>query len=307
MKKILFSLYFSLTAFFVLTSSVQAVTPVPLATDSAQDVLVIDSTVSAEPATPSSVIQKLQEKKDEDITETTGTKKDKLAAYLDENPIGSLSWHNFLQHAIRRSIDRGLPSNIVVLILLFPVIASIIAFSRHIIGLKGFGIYTPAVLSVAFVSTGIVKGIVLFGVVLMAAMFMRRALRQINMQYLPRTAMLLWGVSIFTLLFLITLALLPASIALTVNIFPLLIIILLTENFMESQLAGNQSEAIQLTIETLLTAVVCSLFIGAEPIQKYVMLQPELTLSLVAIFNILIGRYVGLRLLEWIRFRSIID
>ena len=93
---------------------------------------------------------------------------------------------------------------------------------------------------------------------------------------------------------------------LTLNIFPLLIIILLIENFMETQLSSTRNQAFQLTIETLLIATVCSLVIGWEPLQKAVLLNPELTVIGVALFNIITGKYSGLRLLEYIRFRSIL-
>ncbi len=251
--------------------------------------------------------QIIQERQDKDITQISEPQKSKLAAWLDQNPIGPLSWHNFLQHAIRKAIDRALPANIVVLVLLFPVIASLISFSRHVIGMKGFGIYTPAVLSVAFVSTGVANGILLFLVTLAAATLARKVIKRLNLHYLPRTAMLLWGVSVVVLLTLIGAAYLPLNILAGLNIFPILIIILLTENFMESQLMSSQSAAIQLTIETLITAIFCSLLIGSDFVQRAVILQPELTLLVVAAINMIVGRYTGLRLLEWVRFKSIID
>jgi lysylphosphatidylglycerol synthetase-like protein (DUF2156 family) len=259
-------------------------------------------------ATPSAEIQqKIQAKNDQDITEPSGKSKDKLVEFLDRHPVNELAWHNPLQYAIRRAITNGLPPNIIVLILLFPVITAIISFSRHVIGLKGFGIYIPAVLSVAFVSTGVINGIFLFAVTLGAASLLRKALKPLQLQSLPRTAMLLWGVSLIMLLTLIAASFAQLSVILAASIFPILIIMLLMENFLDSQLSTSQSEAIQLTIETLLTATVCSVFIGLEMVQKFVLWQPELTLIGVAVINIIVGRYAGLRVMEWIRFRSIID
>jgi hypothetical protein len=281
--------------------------PVPqlIATDSA--VLGDQATASAETSTPSANVQKAQEKSDKDITESSSKTKDKLVELLDQHPVPKLSWYNPLGFGIRRAIAQGLPANIIVLILLFPLITSLISFSRHIVGLKGFGVYTPAVLAVAFVSTGIINGIILFLIILGAAMIMKKLLSRLNMQYLPRTAMLLWGVSIIILVVLIGFSYLPNIPLLTVSIFPLLIIILLTENFMETQLSSSQSEAVQLTMETLVTAIFCSLLINSEIVQGYFILQPEISLLLVGAFNIFIGRYSGLRLLEWIRFRSILE
>jgi hypothetical protein len=251
--------------------------------------------------------QRLQEKKDQDITETGGKQKSKLVAFLDDNPIGPLSWYNPLQHAIRQAIANGLPANIIVLLLLFPVIASIIAAARHVVGLKGFGVYIPAVLSIAFVSTGISTGVIVFVVVLIAATVARASVKRFKLPLLPRTAMLLWIVTFLITGLLIASSWLNVSSLLTLNIFPLLIIMLLTENFMSTQLFNSQKEALSITFETLLIAVICAFIINMELVQQLVLLYPEFSLLGVAAFNLVVGRYTGLRLLERTRFQSIIE
>lgn len=267
-----------------------------------------DASVSGKLASASAEIeQKIQEKKDQDITETGGKQKSVLASYLDEHPIKSLNAFNFLQHGIRKAIERGLPANIIVLLILFPIIASAIAASRHIIGLQGFGIYIPAVLSVAFVSTGLLTGITIFIVVMGSSIISRNLVSKLKLPYLPRTAMLLWGVTFLTLIILIGSSFFDFFSLLNINIFPLLIIILLTENFMESEVFNSQKEAFRLTLETLFIAVVCSVIIGADIIQKFVILRPEITLISVIFINTLIGRYKGLRLLEYLRFNAILE
>ncbi len=310
-KRILFAL-----SFFVLFSLSGVVTPVSaqlatpsatlVATDGASATESATATDSATATISATITPIVTEKKEKDITETTPKTQDKLVEFLNQHPIGGLSWYNPLQVGIRRAIQNGIPANIIVLILLFPVITAVISLARHIIGLKGFGIYTPAVLSVAFLSTGILNGIVLFLVTLVASTIMKKLLRRLKLQYLPRTAMMLWGVSVFMILILIGLSFLPFPVIFTIGIFPILIIMLLTEDFLGSQLAGSQSEARQLTIETLIIAVVCSVIIGYEPLQQFVLLQPELTLIVVAAINMLVGRYTGLRFMEWLRFRTII-
>lgn len=267
-----------------------------------------EASEEAKLASPSAeLVGKLQQKADEDITETSGQQKSKLAAYLDEHPIGPVAWNNVLQKAIRKAIASGMPANIIVILLIFPVIASLVALSRHVIGLKGFGIYIPAVLSVAFVSTGIVTGVIVFTAVLLSALISRPILKKLKLPMLPRTAMLLFSVSLAILALMLIGSVYSIDMVLNINIFPLLIIILLTENFMETQLFNSQKEALQITFETLLTAVLCSLIIGSEMIQKFVILRPELTLLGVAIINIFIGKYTGLRLLEYLRFRDLLS
>ena len=270
-----------------------------------------DLTASASAITVSSasatVQEQIQNKKDQDLTETAGKQKSVLAAYLDLHPMKSLAWHNPLQYAIRGSIDRGLPANIIVLLLLFPLVASVIAASRHVVGMTGFGIYIPAVLAVAFVSTGIITGVITFITVLGAAVFTHKMVKRIRMPYLPRTAMLLLGVSVFILLGLMISSYFNMQSLISISIFPLLIMMLLSENFMETQLFNSQKEAIRLTFETLILATACSLFMSWETVQKFVLLWPELTLIGIALVNIGLSRYTGLRLLEHWRFQSIIE
>lgn len=301
-----FFLIFTLSAVLFPVGAQSPSPALVIATDSAAASESATATDSATATVSASIAPIVTDTPEKDITVTTPKNQDKLVEFLNQHPINGLSWYNPLQQGIRRAIQNGVPANIIVLILLFPVITAVISVARHVIGLKGFGIYTPAVLSVAFLSTGIISGIVLFLLTLVASTLMKKVLSRLKLQYLPRTAMMLWGVSVIMLLILIGLSFLPFSIIFTIGIFPLLIIMLLTEDFLGSQLAGSQSEARQLTIETLIIAIFCSVIIGLEPVQQFVLLQPELTLIAVAALNMIVGRYTGLRVLEWLRFRTII-
>lgn len=298
-------------ALFVLLFGLSAVLPlqaqtVPLLPEA--DLEATESATAAAEATPSAVVEQPRiERQENDITQTPSRRTDALTLFLEENPPQPLTWYNPLQHVIRQAVTNGLGPNIIVLLIMFPIIASIIAASRHVIGLKGFGVYIPAVLSVAFVSTGIVTGVSIFFVVLVAASVFRAILKKLRLQSLPRTALLLWGVSLAVLMVLLLTAVYGLNSLFTVTIFPLLIIILLTENFMETQLNSSQSQALEMTLETLFIAVVCSLIISFQPFQKWVLLNPEITFLGVAAFNVIIGKYSGLRLLEYFRFRSLLE
>lgn len=260
-------------------------------------------------ATPAGrVEERIEERAQNDLTLTQTTVKSRLAQHLDSTPIGPLSILNFLQHAIRRAVDQGVPANMVVLILLFPVVASLIAASRHIIGLEGFGIYAPAVLAVTFLSTGIITGVALFITIICAALVGSRVIHFLKLQYLPRTALLLWFVS---LVIFAAMLVSPYSVGTAglpaIGIFPILVLILLSENFIGSQSAVSTSRLLELTIETLILAIGSALIMGLEPVQDVVITHPELTIMFVGLVDILVGKYTGLRLSEYFRFRPILD
>ncbi len=269
-----------------------------------------EATISAEllatqsaVATPAAI--KLAPK--EDVTQPTVEVKGRLERYLDEQTLGPVGPTNVLRYAIRSAVRRGVPPNTIVLVLLFPVIAAIIASARHLIGLRGFGIYIPAVLSVAFVATGMVAGIALFAVILLIGMYGMRLLRHLRMQYLPRMALLLWVVSLGVLATILVGPKLGIEALTSINIFPILILMLLSENFNEVQMGKSRREAMELTIETLILALLSALLLSLDFVQKFALLNPEILLIGVAGVNILVGKYVGLRLTEYLKFKDLVD
>lgn len=272
------------------------------ATDSA------DATAEASLASPSAeTIEKIKETKDEDITETSGEQKSRLVRYLEENPIEEPNFTNILQQAIRNAVSEGVPPSVIVLVLLFPLVSSFIAASRHIIGLRGFGIYIPAVLSVALVSTGLIEGIALFLAIIIVALPAKKILARFKLPYLPRTALLLWFVSLAILAVQLLAPVLNMIKLMTVNIFPIMILVLLAENFLDAQARTKPADAIALTIETLGLAFLSGLLLKWEALRRFALLQPELLIIASLAINLMVGKFVGLRVSEYFRFRSLME
>ena len=311
MKKFLLSLaLFLIAGFFVIQPS-QAQTPSLLTEDLEVGIESTDSaeaTAEATLASPSAeTVQKIQEKKDLDITETEGEQKSKLVRYLEENPLTSKNFTNLLQQAIRNAVKEGVPPNVIVLVLLFPLVSSFIAASRHIIGLRGFGIYIPAVLSIALVSTGIIEGIAMFLVIVFVALPAKKILTRFKLPYLPRTAILLWFVSLAILGILLLAPLINMVTLMTVNIFSIMILVLLAENFLDAQGKTKPMDAIALTGETLSLALLSSFILQWEALQKFALLQPELLTMITLGINFIVGKFSGLRFAEYFRFRSLME
>jgi hypothetical protein len=160
---------------------------------------------------------------------------------------------------------------------------------------------------VALVSTGIIEGLIIFIIIIAAALISKRLLKNLKISYLPRTAMLVWMISLGILAAFLLAPLLNLVNLMSVNIFPILILVLLSENFLDAQASSKESEALILTLETIVLAVVSGLILRWDFMQKFALLQPELLILITAGLNLLIGKFVGLRLTEWLRFRPIIE
>lgn len=267
--------------------------------------LPLEATLSGEIATPSSIVEKIVVEKT-DLTQPTGEAKNKLEKVLEENPVGELKWYNFLRFAVTGAVRNGVPVNTVVLILLFPLIVAIVTAARHLIGVRGAGILTPALLSVAFLATGIWAGIALFIIILLVTVVGKTLLGGLKLQYLPRVSLLLWVVSAFVFLTLYGASIWNVGQLVTVGIFPILILMLLAETFIDLQAGRSGSEARALIFQTFVLAMISSFILGSELVQRAVLMTPEIIFFGVAIFDLFMGRYTGLRLSEYLMYRGIV-
>ena len=244
-----------------------------------------------------------------DITQKTEEAIEPLEKLLEEQELGPMWPLNPVKYAIRSSVASGVPANTIVLLLLLPVVAAVIAAARHLIGLRGFGIFLPAALSVVFVAIGPVLGIALFVVIILMTILIRTVIKKakIRLQYLPRMAMILLFVVVGVLLVLFAAPILRQPDLANVSIFPVLILVLLAEDFTRVQMGKSAEIAINLTTETLILALVSYVFLTSEMLRAFALMYPELLLFGVLVFDFVVGKYIGLRLLEYFRFRRLIE
>ncbi|OGY15941.1 MAG: hypothetical protein A3H88_00130 [Candidatus Blackburnbacteria bacterium RIFCSPLOWO2_02_FULL_44_9] len=189
-----------------------------------------------------------------------------------------------------------------------PVVALFISAVRHLVGLRGFGIFFPAALSVVLLATGLIAGIGLFLVIVLVSTLFRLFLRRLRLKlsYLPRMALILWAVSLSVLGLLFAAPYITQVNLKDVSIFPVLILVLLSEEFTRVQLGKNIEVAISLTSETLMLAILSFAILSYPAMQELTLLNPEYVLIGVLILSWFMGRYTGLRLLEIWRFRKLL-
>lgn len=296
MQKLITLVFLVVIGFFVATSSVfgqtRTVTPTPTATPT-------------ETPTPTPT----PEPPRVDITQKTEETLGPLEMLLRQQNLGPVWPTNPVKYAIRGAVSAGVPANTIVLLLLLPIIAFVIAFTRNVIGIRGFGIFLPAALSIVFVAIGPIVGIGLFLLIVTISTLVRLILRKFKfkLQYLPRMAFILWAVvaGVLGILFLAPVLRFP-DLA-NVSIFAVLIMVLLAEDFIRVQLGKSINTAFNLTSETLILSLISYIFLTLKPIQEYVLLFPEISFAAVGVLDLLLGKYTGLRVMEFYRFRKLIN
>lgn len=230
---------------------------------------------------------------------------------------GELRPWNFISHFVNSLINNGIPDNTIALLLLLPIIATVVAFMRQVIGINTFGIYTPSIITLSFLIIGLKAGLLTLISAIIVGAISKLILKKVRMLFIPKIAIIISLVSLALLVVIITgihLNFFNAEF-LSIAIFPMLILSTLVEKFVSGKGESNLSTTTMTMAETLIVAIIAFIIAGGsvdlgfvefrfELIKSLMLNYPELVL-LTVVFNILLGKWTGLRLLERVRFREI--
>ena len=213
---------------------------------------------------------------------------------------------NTIQYLINEAIFRGVSEETIILLILLPLVASAVAAARHLLGFRGFGILIPTAIAVTFVVTSIGVGLFVFLAVLIVATIAQRFLKRLRLHYLPRMALLLWFVSLVVLAMIIAAPFFNLPQLTAISIFPIVVLILLVEEFIAVQISKSFREAARLTLETIIIALLGYAIFSFDTLQRWALIYPHWLILAPVVFNLLVGRFAGLRLLEYQRFKKLL-
>lgn len=229
----------------------------------------------------------------------------RLLGTFSARTIQDLGPTNFMSFAVNFLVNRGVPQGTITLILMLPVIATILSFSRQVVGIKAFGLVTPAMTTLSFLVLGLEYGLLIFSVVLIAGTLTRLVLRKFHLLYLPRMALVLTTVSLAILALYSVGVIAEQTTLLSFSIFPILILTLLAEEFIAVQFTSGAKRAFTITAFTLALATLCYFIVSWQLMRTIIISYPEVVLLAIPI-NIVLGRWTGLRLTEYFRFRKLL-
>lgn len=300
MRKLIFTLSFFLLAFFAAPLSHAQeldLSGTPTASPSGTE----DASESAKADT--------EEKKlvEEDVTkpEEEPKRQEVLNKLFENRRADQLTATNFAPYAIQFAVRAGVPANTVTLILLIPVLATIIVAFRYLIGLSGIGLLVPIALSITLLATDVTPGFIMLGTILIASLVARFIMKRIHIMQMPKVALSMLMVVIFLLTALTFSSLYGVIDVRNLSFFPVLLLIILSDRIVTLFMEREIQETIQTTVITLFLGILGFLLLSWEALRTYVLLYPEVILLLIPI-NLMIGRYFGLRMTEYIKFQPIL-
>lgn len=208
---------------------------------------------------------------------------------------------------VQQIINFGISEGTLALILMVPVVATFIAFSRQIIGIRGLGIYITLIIAYALVATKLKYGLVILLVVIITGSLARILLKKARLLYLPRMAIILTTVAFAIFLMFLLGSFLNIEGLQIISIFPILIMILMVERFVAVQIERGQKMAIFFTLETVILAIVSYFIINWVWLQQILLNYPLISFLTLFLFNFLLGKWTGLRLAEYFRFKELME
>ena len=260
-----------------------------------------ESAVASASAKEAAAIAKIQA---QDVTRPEGPEDEDALNLFKQRPADHPTFLNIMAYLIQSSVKAGVPSRTVILILLLPMLATIIAFIRHVIGLPSIGMLVPVALSITLLSTGITAGLILLATIIFSSTVARILLKKVRIMQLPKMAFSMFIVSIFLFLTLTVSAMAGILVVKQLSIFPILLLILLSEQIIAVQQERSAQEMVIISMVTFAIGILGFLLLSSTHLRNTILLYPEFILVLIPL-NIIVGRYFGLRLMEYFRFSSI--
>jgi hypothetical protein len=204
----------------------------------------------------------------------------------------------------------GVPGETLYLILALPLIALLVSFFRYFVGLKTFGMYEPIVLAYALYAIsadfiiGIKFGLPLIILAWLVSEITKRALEKARLHYIAKVSIKVSIASILYVVALIIAALLGKNGYFTVSPLSVVVIIALIEAVSLFQVKSGNLKTNLISAETMFMAIVSYFIISSRYIQGFFLSYPYFVIIPV-VANFFVGKWSGLRLSEYIRFKDV--
>lgn len=204
-------------------------------------------------------------------------------------------------------IQNGLSENTLEVLVAITIVATIVSIFRYIFGTKGYGIYAPIILAIAYSYTGLKYGLAITFVVVSISLISYSVLRKIRMHYITRIAINYCLLSIALIAFIIVIERFGLGLENISNVPPLALISIagLSDFFIKQFVQKSLKISLATLSSTVLVAAAGWFIITRDYISDY-FTNNLWIIPLLIIINLLIGQFKGLRLKDYFRFSSVV-
>lgn len=189
-------------------------------------------------------------------------------------------------------------------ILLIPIGTLVLSLARNIIGIPTFGIFTPILLTLFFKETSLSFGLVFFLVVVAIGIGQRYLLDKFYLLAVPRLSIILTMI----ILLMIGYSFISNDLSATTNhlsFFPIVIVATNIERLSVMIAEEGLVNTLKTLLGTLVIAVLGYMLYMIPALEIFMFTNPECLFTVMG-FLVLIGKYKGYRISEFIRFRDLV-
>ncbi|MDQ6978192.1 MAG: 7TM domain-containing protein, partial [Ghiorsea sp.] len=199
----------------------------------------------------------------------------------------------------------GISQNLLKIILMIPIGALVTVIFRNVIGLETFGTFLPALIASAARDTGLFWGSVGFVLVIVLTALVRRGMDWLQLLHSPKMAILLTVVVMIILGATVVSTNLGLNQLAHLSLFPIAILAITAERFSIFEAEHGLWKAFKVTLATLVVVAAAYTVMESQFLQSMFLAFPELLFVLIAL-NLWLGRWIGMRVTEFFRFRKLI-
>ncbi|MBT8049428.1 MAG: UUP1 family membrane protein [Xanthomonadales bacterium] len=189
-------------------------------------------------------------------------------------------------------------------LLLVPFGILVIVLLRNFVGLSAFGTFAPVLIALSFRETELLKGVLLFILIVSLGLVFRFYLERLRLLLVPRLAAVVTIVVLLMTLISLLSNQAGFETGLSVSLFPMVIISLVIERMSIVWEERGAATAIREGLGSLLMASLAYVVISLDILEYWVTVFPEVNLIVLGLI-VALGRYTGFRLTELFRFRQL--
>lgn len=212
--------------------------------------------------------------------------------------------YRFMSYFINYMINNGVPSNTIKLVLILSVIVTVVSFMKQVIGFDTLGVYTPSMLAISFIALDLWFGLVILMAILLMSLLARKFMKRYRMMYIPRMSIVMIVISLLILVLLILATYFNVSSIIAISIFPMFLLINVVERCVSLVGEKGMTIAAHVMMEVFAVSILAYFVADSAYVRTMMLAYPELVIALLFV-NFFLGRWKGLRVVEYIRFREV--
>lgn len=188
-------------------------------------------------------------------------------------------------------------------LVLIPLGAFVVVLLRNLVGVPTLGTFMPVLIALALLEIPLLRGLVMFSVLVAVGLWLRFLLSRLNLLVVPRVAACVVIVTLLMILMSVISYRLGFGGVVQITLFPMIVLAWTIERMSIIWEEESKRSALIQVGGSLVVALVAFLFMSIGQVQYWAFYFPELLLVMLAGILVM-GRYTGYRLTELARFRN---